>query len=476
MREDQTDEVELEGPGEAVWHVAIAQGQTQGPYTTEELAGLRLEGSIQDAMLVWRDGWTDWRPLGEVGEIVEARPLDLSAVQADAAGSNGFDVSVSMGDDPFGGQGGAFASAGTRESPVPMGDDPFATAEALAQSPRVSAAEAATPGEHREGTVEIDLAGFRRLSTSSTTTTTGLAQATSATREDSGLIDVRKAQAATEAGMTSPVVQVIGIPTGPGLKPPRRPMEFRSKIMLGVGGFAGLCMLVVVAVALMRGSADELAQAPSPEASASAAPPAPTPGRAVERAEPPAPAKDTPAANDTRAAEAEQASADETASDERAEEGEEDDEREVRKGRKGKRSRRSARAPSTRTANPTREPAAKTSGDNSIDDLLGRALEGGGKRPAAKEADSASSSLADTPNRAQVMSAMNGVKDKVERCGDDGVATAKITVKGSTGNVTNVSASGVSGSVKSCVERAVKSARFPKFKQATFSVSYPFRL
>jgi hypothetical protein len=36
--------------------------------------------------------------------------------------------------------------------------------------------------------------------------------------------------------------------------------------------------------------------------------------------------------------------------------------------------------------------------------------------------------------------------------------------------------SGVSGPAASCVERAVKGARFPRFKQSSFTVKYPFKL
>ena len=76
----------------------------------------------------------------------------------------------------------------------------------------------------------------------------------------------------------------------------------------------------------------------------------------------------------------------------------------------------------------------------------------------------------------RVIKAMGGVKSRVSKCANSGVATVKVTVKGSTGRVSSARASGVSGSTKSCVERAVKRARFPKFKQSTFSVSFPFRL
>jgi len=42
--------------------------------------------------------------------------------------------------------------------------------------------------------------------------------------------------------------------------------------------------------------------------------------------------------------------------------------------------------------------------------------------------------------------------------------------------VTSASVSGGPPPVNSCVERAVRGARFPPFKQASFTVTYPFVL
>jgi hypothetical protein len=69
------------------------------------------------------------------------------------------------------------------------------------------------------------------------------------------------------------------------------------------------------------------------------------------------------------------------------------------------------------------------------------------------------------------------VNGAVGNCGngESGVAKAQVTVRGSTGRVANVNVSGpLSASVKSCVARAVRRARFPKFKQSTFSVTFPY--
>jgi hypothetical protein len=53
-----------------------------------------------------------------------------------------------------------------------------------------------------------------------------------------------------------------------------------------------------------------------------------------------------------------------------------------------------------------------------------------------------------------------------------------ITVAGSSGRVTNAVVSGqfAGTPVGSCVARAARGARFPRFRNDTFSVSFPFRL
>ena len=62
--------------------------------------------------------------------------------------------------------------------------------------------------------------------------------------------------------------------------------------------------------------------------------------------------------------------------------------------------------------------------------------------------------------------------------GAHGLAPVRIVFSGSNGHVTsaNVSGGNFAGPVRSCIARAVRGARVPPFRQATFSVNYPFRL
>ncbi len=83
--------------------------------------------------------------------------------------------------------------------------------------------------------------------------------------------------------------------------------------------------------------------------------------------------------------------------------------------------------------------------------------------------------LVDKPSRAQVLAAMAGVQPAVRACfeGARGTVTADMTILGRTGRVTTAQISGQSGPVGSCVARAVRRARFPKFTTESISIRYP---
>lgn len=75
---------------------------------------------------------------------------------------------------------------------------------------------------------------------------------------------------------------------------------------------------------------------------------------------------------------------------------------------------------------------------------------------------------------------MNGVQPAVTACGngEHGSATVAVSVSGSNGRVTNANVTGAFAGtpVGTCIARAVRGATFPRFQQATFSVTYPFRI
>jgi predicted Zn finger-like uncharacterized protein len=137
----------------------------------------------------------------------------------------------------------------------------------------------------------------------------------------------------------------------------------------------------------------------------------------------------------------------------------------------------------------TSKPAAKTAPKNrSIDDLL----DGAGDKPSPKKepapapaAAPAASAAADgaddmppSPSRDEVLAAMRGVEPAVRACAtgaEKGMAEVQITVAGNTGRVTNATVTGITGEVGSCIARAARNAKFPKFSKPNFQVKYPYR-
>lgn len=81
----------------------------------------------------------------------------------------------------------------------------------------------------------------------------------------------------------------------------------------------------------------------------------------------------------------------------------------------------------------------------------------------------------DKPTRAQVLAAMSRVQRQVKACmpGGRGSITADVKVLGKTGRVTTAQISGQKGEVGSCVARAVRKAKFPKFSTESISIRYP---
>ncbi len=53
---------------ERVWHYVL-DDTPYGPTTASDLNDMARRGLIDAASLVWRDGWDEWQPLGEVREL-----------------------------------------------------------------------------------------------------------------------------------------------------------------------------------------------------------------------------------------------------------------------------------------------------------------------------------------------------------------------------------------------------------------------
>lgn len=120
---------------------------------------------------------------------------------------------------------------------------------------------------------------------------------------------------------------------------------------------------------------------------------------------------------------------------------------------------------------PAKKPAA-----NELDSLLG-----GGQKDAEpkKEAAAAGSGLPSQPDRADVQKAMGSVTTRAQACSkySTGTIQLKLTV-GNNGKVKSAEALGAFAGTTAgkCVEMLARAAKFPKFSDPTFSVTYPITL
>ena len=84
------------------------------------------------------------------------------------------------------------------------------------------------------------------------------------------------------------------------------------------------------------------------------------------------------------------------------------------------------------------------------------------------------------PSKGQILDAMKSVEADVQQCNEGtdvrGVAIVALEIRGETGQVTTAQVRQVNDAVAACIERAVRSIRFPKFSDDTFSVTFPYRL
>jgi hypothetical protein len=264
--------------------------------------------------------------------------------------------------------------------------------------------------------------------------------AAEALEDNSGLIDLAKIGAVDALGdpvsglQRRAAVGRLDAPAMPQLKP-KRSINWVAIAVVLTG--AGLAMLTVVGALAMRemglnAAPDEpvVVAAPAPSA-ASAATPTPTPTPSTPQPAAPtqrAAATPTPASTGTGTAEA-------PGGDE----------------------------PQARDGEPTvapDEPAKPEKADRKER-----------KRRRAKK-------LPAKPNRAAILSGMARVTPRIRACarGQGGVARLEMVIDGPRGKVRSVTASGVPASMKACVTRAAKRARFKPFADEAFRVGYPLKL
>lgn len=448
---------------EPVWHIAV-DDSTQGPYTLEELARYFAEGSVEASTMVFCDGWHDWRPAGEVAQLQQlarqlASPPRSVRPPVPARSASALQVGASRSLQPT------------------MGRDPFADSGEV--SPRVNAEDMHLPAKTHEGTVQFSIDQIRALSSVSAPSMPPAAPIAAlgyASGDGSGLIDMRTIAAAEPAfSAFTPITANDLTPLSSTMAPLSLPvarrhdgLDGRTKIFAGLAAFGFAVAGAVAVLALTRAPQPAAMAAPMVTTAAIVAPQAPEPVAQPDAVAEPAPAEPTLAAQD-EAVQSERSS--------------------------GSRRKGSRRSSAKRTSGSTASSEAKSSGNSiddvlasadkapvkksggaSIDDLLDGALSGKRSEPKPQAAPEKESSLPMAPARDQMLSSLGKAKAKAAKCKGSGVATAAITIAGKSGRVSNVSVSGVDGSSKSCVEKAVRSTSFPKFQKESFEVKFPFKL
>lgn len=305
--------------------------------------------------------------------------------------------------------------------------------------------------------------------------------------EGSGLIDIRAMAASTlAAGPSSSSSSSRGSDELPPLAAPpifspmaapimmAAPSQGMPKYMyavLGIGGLLVVCFIVVTVLILTKKDpvvAQPPVNVPGP---AVATGPAPTAVPAVpgepKAGTPPAPAAETktaPAVDEPKVAGSKKS-------------GKVHSETPAAGKKPGKET--VAAAPEVA---PPAAKATKPKGKSELDDLLDGASPGSGKKPVAKKEEPAGGDdLPEQLGKGEIVGGMKKVSGKVADCYNQfkvpGMASVSVTIAKS-GSVSSASVSGAfSGTpTGSCVERAVKSASFPKFKGSSQTITYPFVL
>jgi predicted Zn finger-like uncharacterized protein len=496
---------------EAVWHVVVA-GEQQGPLAPRQIGELLSENKIDWEAYVWREGMDGWQPAREVETLVSAVMADSQGAgspKSAAAYGTGqvFGGSSDMGADPFasddgglsgvmaqqaasaggGGGGGADLFAKSARSPFSgSSDDEERAPAASGSSPRVHQGEALT-GQRNENSVLFSLSNLQALATGSGSTPTATsARPGMAVGEGSGLIDIRALASATQSVSDKPngssrdkVEDLLSVGAGGAgfsaasfaVAPVSEKADTGKLILVGMAA-AILLLGGAVTYLVLRQPPQQVIAATTPTPTDTAA--APAAGQAVAAPTPQAAAPE--ATGEREPSEAEGAAS-----------GRPEHDRESARRAEGSAPRKTGGRDAPKAADkpepaaapaPEPAPAPRKGGDQSIDDLLSGAL-GKPNKPAAA-AKPAGENLPPTPSRDDVLTALKSVAPRVSACGggQSGLATAKISVAGSTGRVTSVDVSGqfAGTPVATCVAKEVGKAKFPRFATPTFAVTFPFKI
>ncbi len=512
------------------WYVVV-DGEQRGPLPPIELSQLFAKGMVALDSYVWKEGFDDWQLASDVPELVQilggvgSRPSDTDELAKDATksiGAGGDLFSDSNGREPTGEvetHGDEFT--GFDESPAGV-DSPAEAPIAAAQegdpgfvgstggapaAQALAGAPARMTGQRNENSVLFSLSNLQQLASRGGSGVEGASEpapaqpaaSSPATADGSGLIDIRAlAKSTTPGTKTAPsqaVDDLLAIGTSPGAGtlggPLLGPVPMESSEgnrWLWIAGVAIAMIAIVgtgVAVGMALGGSEDdglevAGQAPTEAVPGSgalaAANQVPDPGSdataAIGTPEPQeAAAFEEPAEEPLEAPEFEEPVAQKPTTSTR------------QKAPTTRRPPRTKTATTTPTSAKPAPPKKRSSGnlDALMDEVVGGSSSSPKKASTTKSSRSSGSSLPEAPSRGDVKKALQGVSGSVKGCkqGSGGTATVDVTFSGSTGRVSRakVTSGPFKGTpVGACVEKAVKRARVPRFKQSVFKVKFPYRI
>ena len=260
-------------------------------------------GQITGETYVWADGFADWKPLADVEEIMDAINAGKSAPRGSAPKAAS----------PW--DGGASASAARAAARPARGgsSDLFGRIEragsedeVATSAPDASGGSSGATGSRNESSVLFSLSALTSASKPSATgTRSSVAAASSASREDSGLIDLKALTAAavradpgSGGGMGAPAIAPLataplGVAAPLGLGSPiavgglsaDSPAKSKTGLFLAI---AIVAAAVIVALAvILKPTPPPVVVAPPPPAPAPAPAPTPTPTPTLAALPPP---------------------------------------------------------------------------------------------------------------------------------------------------------------------------------------------
>jgi|GEM_PF-1163308 len=506
------------------WHVAI-DGEQMGPYSKSQVMEMLGAGQIDMETYLWKDGFDDWIPLKDIPDFRYPQqtqaPSPANFPMTDVQAKSGAEKSPGLSDasrgmSPFMSKMGGglqkqepqkkpdLFSKQTEEPEAPPFEseqqDYVTSSPVIPSSPRVDASS--LKGARHEDSVLFSLASLQSLASSSKAP--AKLGSTTASEGGSGLIDIKSlaGNVGTSGAGTTKAEDIFNIGGsafgGPiGIPSLLQPQEKKTNVLVyvlgGVGGFALLALVVLVIGFFGLGWGKSKTQE-QPQTK-------PALNEEEIKAKLLAELQKTipnPATSQKEQVLASNKGDETTASTGGQDESSSEESKKKKGGGGGKKKDTSAteanESKSEDILSTGGEKGTKTgskSGDSLLD-LIDAATAKKEKKAATKQEkeeaptsakgssqSSASSDLPATPSKADVLAAMKSVSDKVKACakGQTGNAVIAIVFSGSTGKVT--SASVVGGEFKgtpaaSCIASAVKGASVPKFKNPSFSVSYPF--